>query len=146
MKSKLLFDDGEKTFVLVFDTGDEVISHLLNFVTENRLTTGHFTAIGALSQVTLGYFNTEKRNYEHISIKQQVEVLSLIGNIAFDQNKPRVHAHIVVGKSDGTAHGGHLIEASVRPTLEVILQETPGHLRRKTDPVSGLALIDLSGP
>jgi predicted DNA-binding protein with PD1-like motif len=144
MKSKMLLDEGEKIYVLVFDTGDEVIANLLKFVSDNGLTTGYFTAIGALREVTLGYFNLEKRDYKRIPLKEQVEVLSLMGNIALDQGKPKIHAHIVVGKSDGTAHGGHLIEAFVRPTLEVILQETPGHLSRKFDPVSGLALIDLN--
>ena len=140
----MLLDEGEKIFVLVFDAGDEVIANLMKFVMENGLTASYFTAIGALRDVTLGYFNIEKRDYKRIPIKEQVEVLSLMGNIALDQGKPKIHAHIVVGKSDGTAHGGHLIEAYVRPTLEVILQETPGHLSRKFDPVSGLALIDLS--
>ena len=140
----MLLDEGEKIFVLVFDAGDEVVANLMKFVMENGLTAGYFTAIGALRDVTLGYFNIEKRDYKRIPIKEQVEVLSLMGNIALDQEaKPKVHAHIVVGKSDGTAHGGHLIEAYVRPTLEVILQETPGHLSRKFDQTSGLALIDL---
>jgi predicted DNA-binding protein with PD1-like motif len=144
MKSKLLADEVEKTYALVFDAGEEVISGLLKFVTENQLTASYFTAIGALKEVTLGYFNIEKRDYKRIPLREQVEVLSLMGNVAIDGGKPRIHAHIVVGKSDGTAHGGHLIEAMVRPTLEVILKETPGHLRRKTDPISGLALFDLS--
>lgn len=55
-----------------------------------------------------------------------------------------MHAHVVVGKSDGSAHGGHLLEAYVRPTLEVVLVESPAHLRRRPDRDSGLALIDLN--
>jgi len=72
-----------------------------------------------------------------------VEVLSLVGDIALHGEEPKVHAHVVLGKSDGTAWGGHLVEAHVRPTLEVILTESPVHLHRKTDPNTGLALIDL---
>jgi predicted DNA-binding protein with PD1-like motif len=70
-----------------------------------------------------------------------VEVLSLIGDIALHEGKPQVHAHLVIGKKDGTAHGGHLLEARVRPTLEVILTESPKPLHKKYDPESGLALI-----
>jgi|SRR5581483_1248473 predicted DNA-binding protein with PD1-like motif len=143
MKSKLLFDEGEKTFAVVMEPGDEVVTCLLEFAVENRLTGSHFTAIGALSEVTLGYFNLQKKDYKNIPIKEQVEVLSLVGNIALVNGRPRVHAHIVVGKSDGTAHGGHLVEARVRPTLEVIIDESPEHLRRIFDPEVGLALIDL---
>jgi predicted DNA-binding protein with PD1-like motif len=55
-----------------------------------------------------------------------------------------VHAHVVLGKADATAHGGHLVEGHVRPTLEIIVTETPRHLRRRFDPHSKLALIDSS--
>ena len=77
-------------------------------------------------------------------MREQVEVVSLIGDVALDESEPKVHAHVVVGKSDGTAYGGHLLEAYVRPTLEVVLVESPAHLRRRVDRESGLALIDLS--
>jgi uncharacterized protein len=69
-------------------------------------------------------------------------VLSLVGDIALKDDGPQVHAHVVLGKADGTAHGGHVLEAHVWPTLEVVLTESPKHLHRKFDPETGLALID----
>jgi predicted DNA-binding protein with PD1-like motif len=144
MKSKLI-NEKPKTFVLVFETGDEVAGLLKKFAREQHLEASHFSAIGAFSVLTLGYFNIERRDYEKIHVNEQVEVLSLLGNVAMDQDGPKIHAHVVVGKSDGTAHGGHLLEARVRPTLEVILEESPRHLRRKQDQATGLALIDLGG-
>ena len=141
MKAKVLHDDGERTTVLVFETGDRVIEGLLSFAKTHALTAGHFMAIGAFQDVTLGYFDWEKKDYTRIEMKEQVEVLSLVGDIALEDDAPKVHAHVVVGKADGTAHGGHLIEARVRPTLEVILVQPPGYLRRRFDKDSGLALI-----
>ncbi len=144
MKAKLLHkQSGQKTFALVFDTGDEVVAGLLAFAKEKRLSASHFTAIGAFSDVTLGYFDWEKKDYQKLPVREQVEVLSLIGDVALNKSQPKVHAHVVVGKSDGTAHGGHLMEAHVRPTLEVIIVESPAHLQRKTDKETGLALISL---
>ena len=144
MKSKLLSDGDEKTFVLVFDTGDEVMSGLLDFAKEHQHT-ATLTAIGAFERVTLGFFEPERKDYKKIHIDEQVEVMSLIGNITLEEGgEPKVHAHVVVGKSDGTAHGGHLLEARVRPTLEVILVESPVRLRRKMNAEVGLALIDLA--
>jgi len=93
--------------------------------------------------VTLGYFEWSRKEYARITIREQVEVLSLVGDVALEGATPKIHAHVVVGKRDGTAHGGHLLEARVRPTLEVILVQPPGHLRRRFDPTSKLALIDL---
>ena len=144
MKTKLIHDDGEKTFAVVFDKGDEVASGLLAFAKENKLSASHFTAIGAFERVTLGFFERERKDYKRISIDEQVEVLSLVGDITLDGDEPKVHAHVVVGKRDGTAHGGHLLEARVWPTLEVILVESPRHLRRELDKETGLALISLA--
>jgi len=96
-----------QTYVLVFETGDEIANTLKQFANEQELTGSSFKAIGALSDVKLGWFNWETKKYETATeIKEQVEVLSLIGDIALHDGKPEVHAHIVVGKKDGTAHGG----------------------------------------
>jgi hypothetical protein len=116
---------------------------LLDFAKRERLTSGHFTAIGAFESVTLGYFDWAQKDYARILIREQVEVLSLVGDVALEGADPKIHAHVVVGKRDGTAHGGHLLEARVRPTLEVILIQPPGHLRRRFDPRSKLALIEV---
>lgn len=130
-----------KTYAVVFDTGDEVAAGLAAFAKEHHLGASHFTAIGALRDVVLGYFDWETKDYRRIPLREQVEVLSLAGDIVLDGGQPKVHAHVVIGKRDGTAHGGHLIEAHVRPTLEVMVVESPRHLQRQIDRESGLALI-----
>jgi predicted DNA-binding protein with PD1-like motif len=146
MREKLLHDQGEKTFALVFEPGDEVVSGLTGFAGRHRLGASHLTAIGAFSQAVLGYFDRDRRDYRRIPVTEQVEVLSLIGDVAQKDGKPALHAHVVLGKADGSTVGGHLLEARVWPTLEVILVESPAHLRRRHDPASGLALIDLDPP
>lgn len=144
MKSKLIFKGQEKTWAIVFEEGDEVAEGLKRFAGEQRLGASHFSAIGAFSDVTIGFFVLEKKDYNKIHINEQVEVLSLIGDVAFEGNESRIHAHVVVGKADGSAHGGHLMQAHVRPTLEVVLTESPKHLWRKPDSKTGLALIDVT--
>jgi len=143
MKSKLIYDGPQRTFVVVFDHGDAVLENLLAFAREHRLSAAEFTGIGAFSAAVLGYFDWQKKDYERIPVDEQVEVLSLTGNIALADGEPKLHPHVVVGKADGTAHGGHLLEAHVRPTLEVIITESPAHLQRRSDPETGLALIRL---
>lgn len=143
MKSKLLHDGNEKTFAVIFDKGDDVIDGLLGLAKVKRLRASHFKGIGAFERATLGFFEREPTNYKKIEINEQVEVLSLIGDIALRQDgEVQIHAHVVVGTRDGAARGGHLIEARVWPTLEVILIESPTYLRRKQDEETGLALID----
>ena len=147
MKAKLIQDGPEKTFAVVFEAGEEVVAGLLRFAKEHKLSAAHLTAIGAFERVTLGFFELAKKEYKRIPIDQQVELMSLVGNIAQgDNGEPKLHAHVVVGKSDGSAHGGHLLGASVRPTLEVVVVESSRHLRRRTRADLGLALLDLSSP
>ena len=143
MKSQLLHQqNGEKTFAVIFDKGDEVVAGLQGFAHAQQLSAAYFTAIGAFSDVTLGYFERERKDYKKIPLHEQVEVLTLVGNIACSQGRPKVHAHVVVGTATGMAHGGHLLEAHVWPTLEVVV-ESPQHLRRTMDEETGLALIQL---
>jgi predicted DNA-binding protein with PD1-like motif len=143
MKAKLIDERGQKTFAVIFDKGDEFIDELTSFAKQNELGASHFTAIGAFRDVMLGYFDRQTKKYQEIPIVEQLEVLSLVGDIALKGNIPQIHAHVVLGKADGTAHGGHILEAHVWPTLEVVLTESPKHLHRKIDPETGLALIEL---
>jgi len=142
MKSKLLQDAAQKTWVLVFETGEDASAGLLAFARQEKLSASQFTAIGAFRSAQLGYFVLEKRDYECIAIDEQVEVLSLIGDVTHGDSGPKVHAHVVLGKRDGSPWGGHLLKGIVRPTLEVIITESPSHLQRRHDPATGLALID----
>jgi predicted DNA-binding protein with PD1-like motif len=144
MKIKLLNDGREKTFAVVMNDGDEVMANLASFAKEHGLAGSHFTGIGALREAMLGYFDWEKKDYKSIPVQEQVEVLSLVGDITLTENgDSKVHAHIVLGRESGAAIGGHLLEARVRPTLELIVTESPEHLRRRFDQISQLALIDL---
>ena len=145
MKATLLSDvHGRREWAVIFDVGDEAMAGLKRFAADEKLTAAHFTGIGALASVTTGWFNIETKKYESNEIGEQVELLSLAGDVAEGlDGKPAVHAHVVVGKRDGTAHGGHLQRATVRPTLELVVAESPAHLRKTFRPEFGLALIDV---
>lgn len=143
MQYKLLDGIGDATYALVFDSGDEVMDILKTFANEHCLKAARFTGIGAFSKVELGFFDFGIKDYKKIPVNEQVEVLSLMGDVALYGDESKLHAHVVVGKSDGTAMGGHLLKATVHPTLELILEETPGYLQRRIDEETGLALIDI---
>jgi predicted DNA-binding protein with PD1-like motif len=130
-------------WALVFDKGDEPMGELEQFARNHELTAASFIGIGAFAEVVLGYFDRDRKQYDEIPVAEQVEVLSLAGDVALDGGRPKVHAHAVVGKRDGSAHGGHLLRGRVWPTLEVVLTEAPAELRKSHDPETGLALIDL---
>ncbi len=143
MRAKVLSAGNPRVIALVFDTDEEPVAALTQFAAEHGLHAASFSAIGAFREATLGYFDWERKDYDRIEVKEQVEVLSLLGDLAFEGGNARLHAHVVLGRRDGSACGGHLLTARVRPTLEVILTQSPGYLERVHDPQSGLALIRL---
>ncbi|WP_158749620.1 PPC domain-containing DNA-binding protein [Acidobacterium sp. S8] len=143
MRSKQIAEN-PRTLIVILDTGDEILSSLKLVAQTEQLAGSSFKAIGALSGVELGWFNWETKKYQTaIKLQEQVELLSLIGDIALKDDKPQIHAHLVIGRKDGTAHGGHLLSAKVRPTCEIIITESPKHLQKEINPESGIALIRL---
>jgi predicted DNA-binding protein with PD1-like motif len=145
MKSKCVAQEADlRTFVLILDQGEEAFGCISRFAEQQTIAAASLTALGAFESAKVGWFDIATHKYHPIPVKEQCEVLSLIGDIATgDDGKPSLHAHAVLGLSDGTTRGGHLMEAIVRPTLEVTVVEAVAHLRRKKRADLGLALIDL---
>lgn len=145
MKSRLIHEaHGLRTFVAVLDIDDEVSACLQRLAEAETLSAAQVTAIGAFKEAVLTYWDWDTKAYQEIPVREQVEVLSMNGDIALDEaGKPKLHLHTVLGRRDGSAIGGHLKEAHVRPTLEVMVTEAPAHLHRRHDPETGLPLIAL---
>ena len=139
-----LLNPGESTkrYAVIFYQGDEAFSGLLEFAEKYQVTSAHFTAIGALSGATVGWFDPQRKMYKKIPIVGQHEVIGMSGDIALYQGKPVVHTHMVVGSSDGTMRGGHVLDAYVSPTLEVMVTVDPIAMQKRFDPATDLTLID----
>lgn len=141
MRWKLIDADPPITYAVALETGDEVVKRLGDFMREQEVEAASITAIGAFRRAVLGYFEWQSKQYKKIPVEEQVEVLSLIGDVAVAEGEPTLHIHAVLGKSDGSVVGGHLLSAEVRPTLEVIVTQSPSYLRKTKDPETGLALL-----
>jgi uncharacterized protein len=144
MKSKLVSDaPSAQVHVVVLDSGEEAFGALTKFANDARVTAASLSAIGAFERATVGWFDFASKSYRKIEIDEQCEVLCALGDIATgDDGKASLHMHIVLGLSDGSTRGGHLLAGIVRPTLEVVVTEAPARLRRRKRPELGLALID----
>jgi uncharacterized protein len=144
MQHQLLHENnGQRTFALVLQTGDEAMSSIEQFAKQNRVSAAQISGIGAFSAVTLKYFDWEQKRYLSNEVNEQVEVASLLGDVALaPSGEPSIHVHMVVGRRDGSAMAGHLGTGQVRPTLELVVTESPAHLRKVKDATTGLALIE----
>jgi predicted DNA-binding protein with PD1-like motif len=143
MPDAALLNSGDApAYLLVFHTGQEVMKGLLAFAKKYDLVAGHLTGIGALSGAVIGYFDPGKNAYLRHHEDGQAELLSLTGNLALNDNEPFFHIHAALGLRDGSARGGHVFEANVRPTVELVLTTSPRPVRREIDHATGLPLLD----
>ena len=130
---------GAREFLLIGDKGDDFPSVLLDFAHRNGVRAASFNAIGAFQRATIAYWNAKTKQYEEIAVDEQVEVVSMTGNVFAD----RLHAHVVLGKRDGATIGGHFVRGSIYPTLEIFLIEREMIAQRKKDEQTGLWLLDV---
>jgi uncharacterized protein len=146
MQSKLVSPPGTpRIWVLVLSPGEEAKKTIVNFAKQNDLKAASFVALGAFENAQLGYFDWQEKKYQPISVDEQVEVLTLVGDVAENEkSEADLHAHAVLGRRDGSVRGGHLMQGIVRPTLEVTLTETPAHLKRRMHKDINVALIDIT--
>jgi len=145
MRVRLLSENGGvKSYAIILAKGDEVMSGLTDFARQNKVASASFTAIGAFSHATVAWFDDARKEFRLIPIKQQVELVSMIGDIALVNDQPAVHTHVALASSDGTVRGGHVINAFVFPTLELFMTVYPTALHKQLDDATGLKLIDPS--
>jgi len=143
MQVKLVKDTPEeKVYAVIFHKGDEALSGLTDFAIADKVEDAHFTGIGAVSSATLAWLDVPHKIYHRIAVPEQVEVLSLIGDVATFNGKPVVHMHAVLGHPDGTTTGGHVFELNANPTLEVFVTVNSVPLKKRPDDASGMKLID----
>ena len=143
MQFKLVKDTPEeKVFAVIFYKGDEVLSGLTDFAIAQKIGDAHFTGIGAVSGAELGWLDLGRKAYHGIEVPAQVEVLSLMGDIATFSGKPVVHMHAVLGKPDGSTVGGHVWRLDANPTIEVFVTANTAPLKKRPDDPSGMKLID----
>ncbi|MDP6574988.1 MAG: DNA-binding protein [Candidatus Peribacteraceae bacterium] len=137
MHSKL----SDSAHVLILETGEEIVEGLTKYLTENNITAGSISGIGAATDVILNFYNVETKEYEEKGFPEELEILSLVGNISIKEGSPFAHLHIVLGNNEYACIGGHLKSARVGPTCEIVIQQLDAEMKRELDEVTGLYLL-----
>ncbi|MGH2693101.1 MAG: PPC domain-containing DNA-binding protein [Actinomycetota bacterium] len=143
LRKRLLREAPHRTFILRLEKGEEVVGALTSLASTEGIRAAELSGIGAFESAVIGFYDLEAQEYDRIPVEEETEVLSLLGNLSVTDEGPRVHAHVSLGRRDGSGLGGHLFEARSGATLEVFVREEPGELRRTPDAAAGLPLLDL---
>ena len=141
MRVREVHHQTSRVLVVVCDKGEEAVAAVGAALRDQRLLAGRVTAVGGFAEAEVGWFDRAIKDYRRIPVSEQVEVLSLLGDVADQDGEPALHTHTVLGRSDGSTVGGHLLRGHVWPTLEVIVSEVSPDLAKRMDPETGLTLI-----
>ena len=141
MKVREVHHQTGRVLVVVCDKGEEAVAAVGAALREQQMRAARVTAVGGFAEAEVGWFDRERNDYRRIPVAEQVEVLSLLGDVAEREGEPVLHVHAVLGRFDGSTVGGHLLRGRVWPTLEVIVSEVAPELAKRVDPETGLALI-----
>jgi uncharacterized protein len=128
-------------YLLVLKPGEKVVESIKQFCQERIIRGGWLSGLGAVSEAEIGYYNLSKQQYHFVKLDSPLEVVSLTGNIAYFQNEVFLHIHTVLSDEGMKTYGGHLQEAKVNATLEIMLRVFDTALERKLDNATGLKII-----
>ena len=141
--NSILTDIG-RVFVGKVLPNEDIIDAIRETVIKNEIISGSVNIIGALKKATVGFFEINKKEYIFKTFEEPFEIISCMGNIAYNGDEPIIHLHVTLGKEDLSVIGGHLSQPSIISiTGEVVIHETKKKLNRAEDPQSKLKLLDL---
>jgi uncharacterized protein len=131
--------EGDRIFIRL-ERGEEVHPSLVAAATEHGIGGGWFNGIGAASEVELGYYDLERRDYDRTPVEGEVEIASASGPLSMLDGKPHIHLHAVVSDRQCVTRGGHLFRAVAAATLEFVLLLAEAPIERTWDEATGLNL------
>ena len=133
----------DSEIILYLQQGDSLIESLTQLAGEKGLSSAFIQGIGAVTDVTLGYYNLQEKRYETKEFNKNYELISCLGNIAQKEGDPFVHAHVTIGDRNYNVFGGHLFQATISVVGEFIVNPIDFKIERTMNENVGLAVWDL---
>ena len=135
---------GNKFFVRL-DKGEEIITELLKFCKEEKITLAEVRALGAVNDFSVGLFDINEKKYYSNRFQEMAEIVSLWGTVTTKDGELYPHIHMSAATRDGKVLGGHLVSATVSATCEMVVYYSEGTINRKFNEEIGLNLFDFKG-
>lgn len=136
---------GDRYFIRI-NPGQNLVSTIQKFCENKKIHLATVSGIGSLKSVTLGFFNPETKEYQQKTFKEPLEMASLAGNIVEKDGKPLLHFHTTVAGDNYKALAGHMVEAQVSLTAEIVITMVKGKIYKAFDDRTGLNLFMFTDP
>ncbi len=137
---KLILKDNN-TYILSFKRGEELMEGVKEFCKENHIESAFFSAIGATNEVELAWYDLEAKKYVTTLLKEDMELVSLTGNVSYMDNDIVVHNHGVFSFKDMSTKAGHVMKVVISGACEITLHKIEGAIERAYDDETGLNLM-----
>ncbi len=128
-------------FVVRIDKGEEIVAQVLELAKREHIALASVQALGAVNRFTAGVFDTQKKQFAGHTFEGCFEIVSLTGTLTTMDGKPYCHLHMSAGDEQGHVFGGHLNEAFVSATCEMVVLPMAGQVERAFDEETGLNLF-----
>lgn len=129
------------TFVVRLDRGEEIVEQVKALAEKEQIKLASVQALGAVNDFTVGVYNTETKVYASNRFQGAFEIVSLTGTIDTMDGQGYLHLHMSAGDSQGRVFGGHLNEAHISATCELVIRCIGGEIDRAYDERTGLNLF-----
>ena len=132
----------EDTIVLRLDPGEEICAQLLALAEKESVDLAEISGLGAIGRFTTGVFDPAAKVYHANHFEGTFEIVSLTGTLTRKDGAPYLHAHLSAGDAKGNVFGGHLNEAWISATAEIVVRVIDGAVGRKFSDAIGLNLLE----
>ena len=130
-----------KTIIARIDRGEEVLAQLKAIALKEEIKLASVRALGATDDFTVGVFKVEEKKYYANHFTGDFEIVSLTGTISTMNGEYYAHLHMSAGDEQGRVFGGHLNEAIISATCEMVIEVIDGQVDRLRDESVGLNLF-----
>ncbi len=133
----------DNVYVVRLDVGDEIMGSLNNLCEAENIKAATVQGLGAVNDVTVGYYSLEEKKYFHETFNHQFEMIALNGNITRKDDEPYLHLHIALSDENYKFFGGHLNRAVISITAEIYVSVLDGEVKRRVNPETNLNILDI---
>ena len=127
--------------IIRLDVGEEIISSIMNILKNEKISFASITGIGATNGFTIGTYDVTNQLYKKSNYKGVYEIVSHLGNTSTMNNEPYIHIHMSAADKNNNVVGGHLNEAYISATAEIVLEIIEANVDRIKDPNTGLNIF-----
>lgn len=130
------------TIIARMDKGEEIVEQVRCIALKENIKLASVEALGALSEFHVGLFDVNEKKFHGNYFQGAYEIVSLTGTINTKDGEFYTHLHMSAADVEARVFGGHLVDATISATCEMVIRILDGCVDRKFSDEVGLNLFE----